>query len=103
MELTWDAGTTRENYYIIMEEERVEVDAAKAAALVRDKLLSKSNDSDWENMNSSVEGEEGKGLTKITIPVNLIMNTYNNPQNWYNIVYSALHLTYCVNWASKAS
>lgn len=52
-----------------MEEEGVEVDAAKAAALVRDKLLSKSNDGDWENMNSSVEGEEGKGLTKITIPV----------------------------------
>lgn len=51
-----------------MEEEGVEVDAAKAAALVRDKLLSKSNDGDWENMNSSVEGEEGRGLTKIIIP-----------------------------------
>ena len=52
-----------------MEEERVEVDAAKAAALVRDKLLSKSNNGDWEDMNSSVEGIEGRDLTKITIPV----------------------------------
>ena len=86
-----------------MEEEGVEVDAAKAAALVRDKLLSKSNDGDWENMNSSVEGEEGRGLTKSLYLRNLIMNTYNNPQKWYNVVYSALHLTYCVNWASKAS
>ena len=47
----------------IMEEEGVEADAAKAAALVRDKLLSKSNDGDWENMSSSVEGEGGRGLT----------------------------------------
>ena len=86
-----------------MEEEGVEVDAAKAAALVRDKLLSKSNDGDWENMNSSVEGEEGRGLTKSLYLRNLIMNTYNNPQKWHNVVYSALHLTYCVNWASKAS
>lgn len=50
-----------------MAEEGVEVDAAKAAALVRDKLLSKSNDGDWENMNSSVEGEEGKGLDRKSV------------------------------------